>query len=110
MFSQVNGVGRVASIEVKKSDKGTIVNFSFATNNKYKKTDGEKVEETTFIDCVAFGALAEKVIAPHVKKGDQLFIRADLKQENWEKEGQKRSKHVLVVEDIEMLGGKKEEK
>lgn len=78
-------------------DDNGVVNFSVAVNRRwYNKKTEEYVEEVSFIDAKCFGGFG-KLIARKVKKGDSLTITGELRQENWEQEGVKRSKLVLHV-------------
>ena len=83
------------------------VEFGLAINRKYKKQDGEQYEEVCFVDCQMFGKRAE-VINKYLHKGDQLFVEGRLILDQWEKDGQKRSKVRVMVENFEFIGGKKE--
>nr|WP_260953013.1 single-stranded DNA-binding protein [Campylobacter sp. RM16187] len=58
-----------------------------------------------FVDIVFFGRLAE-VAKQYTSKGSKLLIEGRLVQESWrDTAGQNRSKHVIGVENMEMLGG-----
>lgn len=78
-----------------------IVNFSIAVDHM-KKKDGST--DTSFFNCKVFGKLGE-TLAKYMTKGKQVAIRGYLKQERWEKDGQKQSRVVLNCEEIELLGG-----
>ena len=63
-----------------------------------------------YIDCEAFARPDARrnlpaVIGQYAKKGDQLYVEGRLQFDQWEKDGQKRSKHKIVVDNIEFLGG-----
>jgi single-strand DNA-binding protein len=73
---------------------------TLAVNHKYKDK-----QESMFIDFVAFGKLAE-LLEQYVHKGDPLLIDGRLTQNRWEKDGQKRSKHEIVVDGFQLLKGK----
>jgi single-strand DNA-binding protein len=75
-----------------------ILDGTIANNRQWTK-DGEKVTETCFIDFVVFGKQAE-YYAERIGKGKQVTIEGQLKQDTWEREGQKRSKHKLTVQEI----------
>ena len=78
-----------------------------ATTYKYK-TNNEVKEEVCFIDIVMFGKMAEK-LNQYVKKGSQVLIDGRLKFESWEAEDEtKRSKHVIMVNEIKFLDDKKQ--
>ena len=76
--------------------------FSLAINRtRTKKDTGEKVEETTYIDIRAWEKIAE--ICREAKKGDPMFVYGEIREERWEKDGQKRSKLRVVAQDIRRL-------
>ena len=82
-----------------------VVEFGLAVNRKWTGKDGEKKEETCFIDCRAFGRPAE-TINKYVRKGQPLFVEGRLDYDTWtSNEGQKRSKHRVTVENFQFLGG-----
>ena len=81
-------------------------NFTVAATRRFTDPQGEKKENTLFIDCCAWGAQAEH-IQKHKAKGDNLLVEGFLQADQWEDKntGQKRSKMKLVVEKVEF--GKK---
>lgn len=91
-----------ANVELRHSKAGNAVaNFSIAVNSREKDGD-EWVDYASFFDVVAFGKTAER-LASHMEKGCMVGVSGALKQERWEKDGQKRSKVVLIARDIEFL-------
>ncbi|HEX3357079.1 MAG TPA: single-stranded DNA-binding protein, partial [Tepidisphaeraceae bacterium] len=68
---------------------------------------GEDREEVLFIDCSAFGKQAE-VINQYCQKGKQLLVEGRLKYDTWEDKqgGGKRSKHSVVIDNFQFLGGR----
>jgi single-strand DNA-binding protein len=98
-------------IELKYTQSNMAVgSFGVAVNRKYKKQDGNQVEETTFVDCVAFGKTAE-VMAQHLHKGRPVFVEGRLKLDQWEDKntGQKRSKLSVVVDNFQFVGGRNDD-
>lgn len=80
-----------------------VVDFGLAVNRVYT-TNGEKREETTFVDCEAWGPQGETIVK-YVKKGQPLFVEGRLKLDSWQtKEGEKRSKMKVVVDRFQFLG------
>lgn len=71
-----------------------------AINRKFKGK-----EETTFIDCETWGKNAENAVE-FTKKGEKIILSGDLRQDNWEHEGVKRTKHYINVDFFRMLGSK----
>jgi len=84
-----------------------VTEFGLAINHKYKTASGEAREDVCFIDCTAFGKTGE-VINQYCKKGKQLYVEGRLKHDTWEDKngGGKRSKHVVIVENFQFLGGR----
>ena len=81
--------------------------FSIAHNRKYTHND-EKKEEVSFISCDFWGKSAEK-LNQYLTKGKLIVVEGRLKQETWEKEGQKRERVKVVVSLIHFGPGKKKE-
>jgi single-strand DNA-binding protein len=81
--------------------KVAVCNFSIATHRHFRKANGEKHKETTFIDCEAWDSGAE-TIAKYVRKGDSLLVRGSFKNDSWERDGQKFSKLKLRVEEFDL--------
>ena len=65
--------------------------FGIANTRYFKDGNGERKEDTTFADCVAWGAQAE-FIAEKLGKGRPVLIDGSLSFSEWETDGQKRSK------------------
>lgn len=84
-----------------------IANFSVATTESWKdKTTGEKQEKTEWHRCVAFRRTAE-IIGEYLKKGSQVFIEGKLQTRKWQdKDGNDRYTTEILVNDLQMLGGK----
>jgi single-strand DNA-binding protein len=81
-----------------------VCEVGLAVNRKYRTKDGEDREETTFVDCEAWGKQAE-VIKQYMTKGKPIFIEGRLKLDTWEdKDGGKRSKMRVVIENFQFLG------
>ena len=94
--------------ELKYTTSGTaILSFSLAVNYS-KKQDDRWVEETSFFDCQYFGKAAESV-RQYMTKGQMVAIEGELRQERWEKDGQARSRVVINVANLRLVGGQKTE-
>ena len=80
---------------------------AIAVTRKYT-LNGEKREETCFIDITFFGKSAE-IANQYLNKGSKLLIEGRLKFDQWtDNNGQNRSKHSIAVESMEMLGDAKQ--
>lgn len=104
-------VGRlVRDPELRYTPGGAAVcEFTLASNRRYTKKDGEKVEEVIFVDTVVWNRAAE-VSAEYLKKGRMVVVTGQLIQDRWEDEatGQKRSKIRVQANSVQFLGGPKE--
>lgn len=81
---------------------GTMVaNFTIVSNNRRLNKDTQQWEDAdpTFVDAVVWKTQAENV-ASELSKGSRVIATGVLKQENWEKDGQKRSRLKLEVSEI----------
>jgi single-strand DNA-binding protein len=81
-----------------------VVEFGMAVNRRWTGKDGEKREETCFVDCRAFGRQAEN-INKYLSKGRALFVEGRLTFDSWTaQDGSKRSRHRVTVENFQFLG------
>ena len=74
-------------------------NFSIANNESYKKQDGTWENIPSYFDCTMKGKYAE-VMAKHLLKGRGVRVVGRLKQQRWEKDGQKFSRVVIKVQEL----------
>src|SRR4051812_46158067 len=90
---------------------GKVAKFGFAVGSRRKNPQSGQWEDgdTMFIDCEAFnrgefGHLADRV-EQYLRKGNQVFLEGRLKLETWDDKasGAKRSKHALVVDNMQFL-------
>ena len=82
-----------------------VANFGLAINRTYSDASGEKVDDTCFVDIVAWNRLAE-VCGEYLAKGRPVFIEGRLQMDSWEQEdGKKRSKLKVVAQNIQFLDG-----
>ena len=78
---------------------------AIAVNDRRKNAAGEWVDETTFVDVTFFGRMAE-LVGEYLAKGSPIFVEGRLKQDTWEKDGQKRSKLYVIADRMQFLSGK----
>lgn len=93
--------------EVRTTPSGqTVANFSIAVTRSWRGQDGQQQDQTSFINCVAWGKAGE-IIAQYVQKGSPLLVSGRLDQRSWEDKetGGKRSTMEVVVEDFNFVGG-----
>ena len=81
-----------------------VVDFGMAINRRWRGQDGQQREETCFVDCRGFGRQAE-TLNQYMSKGRPILIEGRLNFSQWEgKDGQKRSKLRVIVEQFQFLG------
>jgi single-strand DNA-binding protein len=81
-----------------------VVDFGLAVNRRWTGKDGEKKEETCFVDCTSFGRPAE-TINKYLTKGRPVFVEGRLTFNSWTaQDGTKRSKLKVTVENFQFLG------
>ena len=79
-----------------------VLSFGMAVNDRAKDANGEWVDRPNFIDCTMFGARAEAV-SRYISKGSKVAVEGKLRWSQWEKDGQKRSKIEVIVDEIEFM-------
>lgn len=107
-LNEVKLAGRLTrDIELRYSSGGMAIGqIGLAINRTWTK-DGEKREETTFVDVTSFGKQAE-TLAQYLKKGDPVYIAGRLKLDQWtdKQSGKNRSKLSVVAENFQFISGK----
>jgi len=82
--------------------QSSVVSIVLAVSRYFKRANGEKSTETTFVNCEAWDTGAE-TIAKYCSKGSELLIEGCLKEDRWEtKEGEKRSKLKIRINNFEL--------
>ena len=80
-----------------------VAQIGIAVNRRYKDKTGEMREETTFVDCEAWGRTAE-TMTKYLSKGKPVFIEGRLKLDQWQdKDGNNRSKLKIVIENFQFI-------
>ena len=80
-----------------------VLSFGVAVNDRRKNAQtGEWEDCPNFIDCIMFGSRAES-LSDHLAKGAKVAVEGKLRWSQWERDGQKRSKIEVVVEEIEFM-------
>ena len=108
MFAQATIIGNLTKdIELRYMASGTAIgNTAIASTHKFNAANGEKREETCFIDVTFMGKSAE-IANQYLAKGSRIFIEGRLKFDRWtDNNGQNRSKHSVVVDKMIMLDTK----
>lgn len=78
---------------------------TLAVNRSKKQGDGY-IDDVSYIDVTIWGKTAEN-LKPYLKKGTKVCVEGYLKQDRWEKDGQKQSRLTVQATNVQLLGGKK---
>ena len=90
--------------EVRYTPKGTAVgDLAIAVNDSYKAQDGTIKETVTYIDIEVWGRSAENC-KQYLTKGRPVFVEGQLRLDQWEQDGQKRSKMKVRALSVQFLG------
>ena len=108
-YNKVTLIGRLTrDIDLKYTTTGTaIAAVSLASNRSVKKQDNWETE-VSYFDANIYGRMAEN-LKPYLIKGKMILIDGRLKQDRWEKDGQKFSRIKIEVEEVQLLGGNSSE-
>ncbi len=90
--------------ELKFTQAGTAVtNFSIAVNRNWKKQNGERQEETTFVRIITWRKLAE-ICNEYLTKGSTVLVEGRLSNRSWTtQDGQKRSTIEVIANNIQFI-------
>jgi single-strand DNA-binding protein len=92
-------------VELKAAKSGMeIAAFTVAVNDRVK-VDGDWTDYANFIDCKIFGKRAG-ALAPYLAKGTKVAVDGKLRWSQWEKDGQKRNRIEVIVDEIELFKGR----
>lgn len=100
-----------ADPETKHTPSGTAVaNLSIAVSESWKdKNSGEQQERTEWVRVVAFNRLAE-IIGEYLSKGSQVYVEGKMQTRKWQDQsGNDRWTTEIVANDLQMLGGKRQQ-
>lgn len=90
--------------ELRSTQSGTqVLTFGVAVNDRRRNAQtGDWEDVPNFVDCVVFGARAE-ALSRFLSKGSKVAIEGKLRYSSWERDGQRRSKLEVVVDDLEFM-------
>ena len=90
--------------ELRATTGGTqVLSFGVAVNDRRRNPQsGEWEDYPNFVDCTMFGTRAEAV-SRYLSKGTKVAIEGKLRYSSWERDGQRRSKLEVIVDEIEFM-------
>ena len=90
--------------EVRQIPSGmSVADLGLAINESYKNKSGEQVETTCYVDVVVWGKTAENC-GQYLRKGSPILVEGKLQLDQWEKDGEKRSKLRVSADRVQFLG------
>lgn len=95
--------------ELRRTASGTaVLNMGLAVNNRRKNNQtGEWEDDPCFVDLTMFGNRAESV-SNHLSKGTKVTVQGKLRWSSWERDGQKRSKLDVIVDELDFMSSKQQ--
>lgn len=93
--------------ELRQTTGGTqVLNLGVAVNDRRRNNQtGEWEDYPNFIDCVLFGNRAQ-ALSQYLSKGSKVAIEGKLRYSSWERDGQRRSKIEVVVDELEFMSSR----
>ena len=93
--------------ELRRTQSGmAIMSFGVAVNDRRRNQQtGEWEDYANFVDCTMFGNRAES-LSNYLSKGTKVAIEGKLRWSQWEREGQKRSKLEVIVDELESMSSR----
>lgn len=96
--------------ELRATQSGTdVLNFSLAVNESRKNQHtGEWEDIPSYIDCTLWGGRANG-LSRVLKKGVLVCLTGKLHQSSWERDGVKRTKIEVYVDEVEVMRRREEQ-
>ena len=96
--------------EIRSTASGmNILNFGMAVNDRRRNNQtGEWEDYANFVDCVLFGNRAE-FLSRALHKGIKVVVEGKLRYSSWERDGQRRSKLEVVVDDLDFISPRQQQ-
>lgn len=93
--------------ELRRTQGGmAILSFGVAVNDRRRSQEtGEWEDYANFVDCTMFGNRAES-LSNYLSKGTKVAIEGKLRWSQWERDGQKRSKLEVIVDELEFMSSR----
>ena len=86
----------------------SVCKFGLAMNRNFKDAEGNRREETTFVNVESFGPRGE-ALARFFTKGKPIFVEGRLKLDQWESQtGEKRSRLLVELDNWEFVGSRQD--
>ncbi len=92
--------------EIRQAGGQQICSFGIAMSRTYQSARGETREDVCYVDVDAWGRTGE-IVAQYARKGSPLFVEGRLRYDTWDdrETGKKRSRLTVTAENVQLLGG-----
>lgn len=101
-MKDLNSVFVIGRLTKDAAMNGDRCEFSIGFNTTKKDHSGQWVEESNYLNLALFGNHARNLLG-HLRKGVQVAVSGHLKQNRWEKDGQKYSALNVMVDDLQVV-------
>ena len=93
--------------ELRQTGSGTsVLSFGVAVNDRRRNAQtGEWEDYPNFVDCTMFGSRAQAV-SQYLHKGLKVAVEGKLRYSAWERDGQRRSKLEVIVDELEFMSSR----
>ena len=90
--------------DLRSTSSGTsVLRFGVAVNDRRQnRQTGEWEDVPNFVDCIVFGNRAD-ALSRILAKGAKVAVEGKLRYSQWERDGQKRSKVEVAVDEVELM-------
>ena len=89
--------------EMKRTNSGTaVLSLSVGSNQSRKNQNGEYENQSHYFECKVWSKYAE-MMESKLSKGMKVMITGDLDFQQWDQDGQKRSKIVINAKQVKPL-------
>lgn len=94
--------------ELRSTTSGSqVLSFGIAVNDRRRNAQGEWEDVPNYVDCVVFGARAES-LSRFLAKGQKIVLEGKLRWSQWERDGQKRSKLEVIVDNLDFFSQRRQ--
>ena len=95
--------GATSDSQLAFTNSGTpLLKFNLGSSESRKNQQGGYDKKSHYTEIVFWGKYAETLVN-HIKRGTKLVVSGKLEFQQWETNGDKRSKHVVNANDVKIL-------
>lgn len=98
------GYGEEPAVNLRRNDAGEVTIATFGVSGTVFDSKAENNKRYVNFSCKAFGPAAKRIEKMKLGAGSNVNIGGSLDVETWEKDGNKRSRVILVIDAIEYNG------